>query len=48
MVGALPKPQIKSPKHQDDSYVDHQPFPEPISEEQEIDTEYDGHQQHEI
>jgi hypothetical protein len=40
--------QIESCKDQDDSYVHHQPFPEPMPEEQEIKSDYDGYHQHYI
>ena len=38
--------QIESCKDQDDSYVHYQPFPEPVPEEQEICSDYDGYHQH--
>jgi len=40
--------QIEGGKHQDDADVDHQSFPESISEEQQIDTDNNGYQHHNI
>ena len=37
--------QVESCKYQDNSYIRYQPFPESVSEEQEIHTEYGGYQQ---
>jgi hypothetical protein len=39
---ALQEPQIESCEHQDNSYIHHQPFPEPVSEELEIHSNYNG------
>jgi hypothetical protein len=36
----------KRREHQDNSYIHRQPFPEPVSEEQQIDTENDGYHHH--
>jgi hypothetical protein len=44
----LHQSQVERCKNQDDSYIRHQPFPEPIPEEQEIHTDHDGCQQHYI
>jgi hypothetical protein len=41
----LQESQVERCEHQDDSYIHHQPFPEPVPEEQDIHTDYDGCQQ---
>ncbi len=40
--------QIESCKDQDGSYVRYQPFPEPVPEEQEIKSNYDGYHQNSV
>ena len=40
------KPQVESRKHQDDTDIHYQPFPELVSEELEIYADYDGHHRH--
>jgi len=44
----LQEPQVERSEHQDDSYIHHQPFPEPepVPEEQDIHTDHDSCQQH--
>ncbi|HTW28900.1 MAG TPA: hypothetical protein VME92_17370 [Acetobacteraceae bacterium] len=42
------EPQIKGRKHQDDPDVNDQPFPESIPEEQEIHTDDNGDQHHNV
>jgi hypothetical protein len=34
--------EVESCEHQNDANINRQPFPEPISEEHEIDTDYGG------
>jgi hypothetical protein len=41
----LEESQVEGCEYQDNSYIHYQLFPEPVSEEQEIYTEYDGSQQ---
>jgi hypothetical protein len=43
---ALQESQVESCEHQDNSYIHCQPFPEPVSEEQEINGNYNSYQQH--
>jgi hypothetical protein len=38
--------QAESRKHQDSANIHHQPFPESVSEELEIYTDYDGYYRH--
>jgi hypothetical protein len=40
--------QIESREYQDNANVHHQPFPESVSEERDIQTDYDGHHYHEV
>jgi hypothetical protein len=40
--------QIESAKHQDKSDIHHQPFPEPVSEEQQIDGNDNGRHQRDV
>jgi hypothetical protein len=35
--------QVESREHQDDANVHYQPFPESVSEERDIQTDYDGY-----
>jgi hypothetical protein len=42
------EPQIERPEHQDYSDVHHQPLPEPIPEEQDIQADYDGYQREHV
>ncbi len=42
MLLSLQEPQIKRHEHQDNSYVDGQPFPESVSEKHKIYTDYYG------
>jgi hypothetical protein len=43
----LEESQIESPEHQDNANIHYQPFPESVSEESEIYTDYNGyHRQH--
>jgi hypothetical protein len=44
----LQKSQVERYEHQDDSNIRHQPFPEPVPEEQDIYTDHDGYHQHYI
>jgi hypothetical protein len=41
----LDESEVESCEYQGNSYIDYQPFPEPVSEEQEIHAKYDGYQQ---
>jgi hypothetical protein len=40
--------QVESCEHQDNANVHCQPFPESVSEEQEIYTHYDGRHRHDV
>ena len=40
--------QVESREHQDDSNIHYQPFPESVSEEHEIYTDYDGYHRHHV
>jgi hypothetical protein len=42
------EPQIERPEHQDDPDVHHQPLPEPIPEEQDIDADHDSYQREHV
>lgn len=44
----LKESEVASYEHQDDSYIDCQAFPEPVSEEQEIYGDYHRYKQHDI
>jgi len=44
----LQESQVESREYEDDSYIHCQPFPEPVSEEQEIDGDDDGDHQRDI
>lgn len=40
--------QVESGEYQDNSDIHHQPFPDPVSEEQKIYSDDDGYQQHHV
>jgi hypothetical protein len=40
------EPEVESSKHQDNANIHCQPFPESVSEEREIYTDYDGYRHH--
>jgi hypothetical protein len=42
----LQESQAERCEYQDNSNIHHQPFPEQVSEEQDIHGDYDGYQQH--
>jgi hypothetical protein len=44
----LQESEIESCEHQDNSYIHRQPFPEMVSEEQEIHGNYNGYHQHDV
>lgn len=44
----LQESQVESSEYQDNSYIHYQPFPEPVSEKQEIYTDYDGYHQQSV
>jgi hypothetical protein len=44
----LQESQVESCEHQDNSDIHYQPFPEPVSEEQEIHSNYNGCHQHDV
>jgi hypothetical protein len=44
----LQESKVESYEHQDNSYIHHQPFPEPVSEKQEIHSNYNGCHQHDV
>lgn len=44
----LQESQVESYEHQDNSYIHDQPFPEPASEEQDIHSNYNGCNQHDV
>jgi hypothetical protein len=44
----LEKSQVESSEHQDNADVHHQPFPESVSEELEIDADDDGRHRHHV
>lgn len=44
----LQESEIESYEHQDNSYIHCQPFPEMVSEEQEIHGNYNGYHQHDV
>ncbi|MGC1779695.1 MAG: hypothetical protein WBB34_17305 [Xanthobacteraceae bacterium] len=44
----LEESQVECSEHQDDSYIHNKPFPEPISKEQDIHSNYDGCHQHDV
>jgi hypothetical protein len=44
----LQESQVESCEHQDNSYIHYQPFPEPVSEEQEIHSNYNGYHQRDV
>lgn len=46
MSSGTQKPQLESPEQQDNSCICHAPLPETVSEEQEIDRDYNGCHQH--
>jgi hypothetical protein len=46
--GAPEKSEVESYEHQDDANIHCQPFPESVSEEHEIHTDYDGYHCHHV
>jgi hypothetical protein len=44
----LEKSQVESREHQKNAYIRHQPFPESISEERQIETDYNGCHRHRV
>lgn len=42
------KSEVKSAEYQDNANIHHQPFPEPVSEEHEIYTDYNGYHRHDV
>jgi hypothetical protein len=42
------KPQVESCEHQNNANIHCQPFPESVSEEHEIYTDYDGYHHHHV
>jgi hypothetical protein len=46
--GTYEKSKVESQKHKDDANIHYQSFPESISEETEIYTDYDGYHRHHI
>jgi hypothetical protein len=44
----LQESEVESREHQDDSNIHCQPFPESVSEEHKIYTDYDGHHHHHV
>src|SRR6266851_863306 len=44
----LQESQVERCEHQDDSNIHYQPFPESVSEEHEIYTDYDGYHRHHV
>jgi hypothetical protein len=40
--------EVESYEHQDDTNIHGQPFPEPVSEEQDIYSDYDGYHRHHV
>src|SRR5689334_24784623 len=44
----LQESQVERREYQDDSYIHCQPFPEPVSEEQEIDSDDEGDHQRNV
>jgi hypothetical protein len=42
------EPQVESCEHQDDADIHHQSFPESISEEREIYTDYNGYHHYRV
>ena len=44
----LQESQVERREHQDDSNVHHQPLPEPVPEEQDVDGDHDGYQREHV
>jgi len=42
----LQEPEVERSEHEDDANVYRQPFPEVVSEEQDVDSDHDGYQRH--
>jgi len=47
-LSTLQEPQIERREYQDNSDVHHQPFPEPIPEEQDVHADNDGYQRERV
>lgn len=47
-ASTLQEPQIEGREHQDHADVHHQPFPEPVPEEQDINADHDGDQREHV